>query len=235
MGPDGRPWTRGASPVNGFGLPGRVVEFTGSNTAAFERPVTVASQTRFFAAAVFQWQSGAANNFPQLLGMSSVNSSFRVNCADSAGINLGLVKGGVFAFPTVPLVSGEWYAMITSHDQSTGAYYIAVKPFGGGAVTRATANNTAASSVSDGISSVGTSRKDYAGTWNGAIALAYASFEWVPEANAAVLLENPWQIFRPLETPIFYSLPPAGVTISAVTAFDITATGATPRYTIDFP
>jgi hypothetical protein len=206
MGPDGRPWVRGAMPIDNVGLPGRVVDFVGSNTAAFDRSVTTVAQTRFFAAAVFRWQSGAANNFPQLLGTSSVNSSFRLGASNGNGLDLGLVKGGVFALPTVSLVSGVWYAMITSHDQSTGAYYITIKPLSGGDVTRATGTNTAASSASDGTASVGTSRKDYSGTWNGAIALAYTSFQWVPEARASVLLENPWQIFAPVEEPVFYSL-----------------------------
>lgn len=47
--------------------------------------------------------------------------------------------------------------------------------------------------------------------------------------------QAPYALLRPRETPVFYSLPPTGVVISAVTAFDITASAATPRYTIDFP
>lgn len=45
----------------------------------------------------------------------------------------------------------------------------------------------------------------------------------------------PYALLQQRETRITYSLPPTGVVISAVTATGITATGATPRYTIDFP
>lgn len=61
---------------------------------------------------------------------------------------------------------------------------------------------------------------------------------WARMLSAAELREfraAPYALLKPRETPAFYSLPPTGVLISAVTATGITSTGATPRYTIDFP
>jgi hypothetical protein len=51
--------------------------------------------------------------------------------------------------------------------------------------------------------------------------------------EARMLFRNEWGLFAP-ET-VFYSPPPTGVVISAVTATEITETEARPRYTIDFP
>jgi hypothetical protein len=55
------------------------------------------------------------------------------------------------------------------------------------------------------------------------------------DAELQTLTNNPWQLFEDELLYIPVAGPPAGVILSAATVFDITATGATPRYTIDFP
>ena len=198
IGMDGYAWTRSASLADSEGPVGKTVTFTGNTTNAFTRSgVSTAAQTRFFALSVFRWDSGGANNFPQLLGASTGNSSFRVGSTSINGGDLGLVKGDVVALSTVSIASGTWYAMVCSHRQDTGEYYLVARPIAGLTMLRATGTNTAASTAGNGTAGVGISRTDFNGAWNGAIALAVAAFDWVPEGEARQYLDNPWSIFEP--------------------------------------
>ena len=231
IGMDGYAWTRSASLADSEGPVGKTVTFTGNTTNAFTRSgVSTAAQTRFFARSVFRWDSGGANNFPQLLGASTGNSSFRVGSTSINGGDLGLVKGDVVALSAVSITSGAWYAAVCSHRQDTGEYYLVARPITGAAELRATGTNTAASTAGNGTAGVGISRTDFNGAWNGAIALAVAAFDWVPEGDARQYLDNPWSIFKPQRIYIpTQSAAAAAPTITALSARLITASSAQPR------
>lgn len=84
--------------------------------------------------------------------------------------------------------------------------------------------------------SAGTGTLDLS-TTGGSVGMSLAAFgnRCATDAYALDLVNNPWQVF---EDEVFYvpmtAPPPAGVTLSAATVFDITATTATPRYTVAF-
>jgi len=54
------------------------------------------------------------------------------------------------------------------------------------------------------------------------------------DAEMQTLTTNPWQLFEDELLDVPRVAPPAGVTLSAATVFDITETTATPRYTVAF-
>lgn len=194
-------FTRSASLTDSMGLPGRVVTCVGNTTNGFTRTGgSTAAQTKCTFVSIFRWVSGAANNFPQLMGFSGTNSSFRLGAGPAGGGDLGLVKGGVVALSTITLTSGTWYAVVCSHRQDTGEYYLIARPLGGGGLLRAAATNTTASTAGNGTYAVGISRTDYAGSWNGDVAMGFASFDFLSEAAGRELLESSLTIFQPTQT-----------------------------------
>jgi hypothetical protein len=66
--------------------------------------------------------------------------------------------------------------------------------------------------------------------------MAAVSTNYTGDEDAALLTLNPWALFEPANSPIFYSLPsPAfGVTLSNATVFNITPVSANPRVTITY-
>lgn len=229
IGLDGFSWTRSSSLTNAVEVPGRIVNFVGSTTNAFTRSgISTSAQTRYFGLAVFRWASGASNNFPQLMGLSTANSGFRIGSSETGSIGsttgIGLVKGSVVVLPTITITSDIWYALVASHRQDTGKYYMAVKSLDGGTVIRTTATNTLASTAGNGNAGVGISRTDFSGAWNGGIALAVQAFDWVEEAVARKFLDNPWAIFEDLVYPVPTAV--SGLpTLTALTASNITTSG----------
>jgi len=207
-----RQFTRSASLTDeAFGA-GRVVTFTGNTLNAFTRAGSGTTiRSRFTALSVFRWVSGASNNFPALLGSSTGNSGYRVSAGDGAGTTLGMVKGSVVALSTVTLTSNVVYAMVTSHDTTSGDYYMLCRPVFGGAILRATQTNTSASAAGNGNWGVGVARTDVGlGAFNGSIALAAAGYFYIPEHIGAQLLNNPWQIFTPQPRRIWVDVSAAG-------------------------
>ncbi len=104
-------------------------------------------------------------------------------------------------------------------------------------------NGTRVATATDAVAalqSTSTSRVEVGDSLNSRSPDADCALLWVwsrylSDRELAELLVNPWALFRPVSTPVFYSPPPTGVVLSAATVFNITATGATPRYTAAFP
>lgn len=178
---------------------GRAASFTGNTLAAHTYSLPfIAALTEITFAGVFVWRSGAANNFPQLCGTSSANSGFRIGASLAAGNDIALVKGGVIALNGVAVTSGVRYAFFCSHKQSTGEYYILLKDLASLATTSVTQTETSASSAGDGVFSVGNSRLDFSGAWNGEVSLCYMANTFFPTTTGHAFLKNPWQILLPM-------------------------------------
>lgn len=197
-------FTRGASLTNAIINDVKSVSFVGNTSNAYTRSGgNTAAQTKCTFAGVFTWQSGAANNYPQLAGFSTTNTGFRIGSNLQSGGDLCLVKGGVVALATITITSGVQYAYVCSHRQDTGEYYLLAKPINGGETLRASGTDTQASLAGDGIYAVGTARTDFSGAWNGDIGFAFGAFDFLPEARAKEWLKNIWQAFQPLTRKIF--------------------------------
>lgn len=168
---------------------------------------STSATTRFTAASVFIWQSGAANNFPQLLGQSTANNGYRIGAATTGTpgttVAIGLTKGAIASLATVTITENVPYFVVTSHREDSGEYYILLRNLITNEVSRASATNTSTSIASNGSYVVGNARRDFSGSWNGTIGLAYMSLDFLPEASAIRWLANPWQLFQPLPRRIF--------------------------------
>ncbi len=226
-----------ARSVTGADLPtpyGVATPFIGATTNALTfAGGSTAAQTKVTFAAVFDWDSTFVNNnFVQLLGLSASNTGFRVSDDGTNSGKLCLVKGGVAALSAVQLVTGVPYAMVCSHRQDTGEYYLLCRALDGSASLRATQTETSASSAGDGTFGVGIARTDYTGAWNGRIAMAFASFDFLPEMIARQWVNNLWQLFAPLPRRVWAPTSATYPVLSAATVTAITSTGATPRVTI---
>lgn len=170
--------------------------FTGNTTNALTKTGgKTADQTQVTFFGIFKWIAGT-NNYPQLCGFSSANTSFRISSANQVGGDIGLVKGGRVALSTIPLTSNIWYAIVCSHDQASGDYYLILRDISSNTYTEVAGNNTQASSAGDGTYVIGNSRTAFAGAWNGKIALIGGGFYYVPKNIGNEFLKNPWQIFR---------------------------------------
>jgi hypothetical protein len=207
----GGAFVRGAGLTDEVRVYGRGVSFVGNTTNAYTLSGGVtAAQTQFTAVAVFDWSSGAANNFPQLLGTATINQGFRLGSNASGGGDIGLVKGGVVALSTLSLTSGVPYTLVVSHRQDTGEWYLLLRNMLSGAITRASGTDTNASLFSDGVYAVGIARADFSGSWNGNIGLAYACFNFLGEGLGRGLLQNPWQLFEDPEAAFFFTAAAGG-------------------------
>ncbi|HEX5126507.1 MAG TPA: hypothetical protein VFW00_07180 [Rhodocyclaceae bacterium] len=186
----------GTTPTVGqLGLAGR--SFVGNTLNRLEYPSSAAAQTKFTAMAVFVWRSGAANNFPQLCAGSTGNSGFRLaEPSNGPGGTLALTKGGVTSLAGLSLTTGVPYAVVTSHDQATGDYYILLRNLQTGAVTSATQNDTTVSTAGNGLAAIGNARGDFNGSWNGDIFACTMAFEYIARAQGEAWLRNPWQVFQ---------------------------------------
>jgi len=209
----------------------KAIQCTGNTTNAILRSGgKTTAQTRITFIAVFTWNSGASNNFSQLLGVSSSNASFRLGLADEGSgstATLSIIKGGVVVLNSITISSGIQYVVIASHRQDTGEYYIIARPVSGGSVIRNTQTDTSVSIAGDGVYCVGNARLDFSGSWNGTISLALASFTFIPENLAQKLLFNPWQIFAPRPRRIWATLGGANTYTLSVSG-GVTLSGSVP-------
>ena len=189
-------WTAGASTSRVVGQPGRGVRFPGSTTDGYQRTgAPTAAQTKVTFFAVFNWAGSGGGNFAQLLGTSSTNSGFRIGDLGGASGQIALVKGGVFSLGSLNLVANTTYALVASHRQDTGEFYLLCRPIRGGPTLRSSASDTSASTGGDGNFGVGISRTDFSGSWYGDIFAAGCAFDFLPERVAEQWVKLPWSLF----------------------------------------
>ena len=190
-------YTRDSGLTNVVTKHGEGVNFVGNTTNSIHRSGGKTSFNKVTFVSVFKWLSGGANNYPQLMGLSSANSGYRIGSNLSGGGDLCLTKGGVVALNTITITSGVTCALVTSHREDTGEYYIKAINLDTQAITSNTQTNTASSIAGNGVYSVGTGRTDFSGSFNGDIYFAYANDRFLPSTIADQLLENIWQMFEP--------------------------------------
>lgn len=171
-----------------------------------------------------------------LTGQSGANQGIYVSAYD-VGNEAVIVKGGVAGMAGISeLPLDVWMVVVASWRQSDGRSYIKARALNGGTATLSgTATDSNSMLGGNGTYCVGRVRGDLP-SWPGDIALAFASFDWLPESLAADLLGNPWQLFAPIERRIWVpGEAPGGVpSITAVYAENITATSADYRVTLDY-
>lgn len=235
---DDQIWTPGGAFPQVVTAAGRGLTFTGGQSVGMTRqgrPNFAA--TKFTAVVVFDWTSGASNNYPQLLQLGGPeNCGFIVGALSPSGGDIALVKGGVSVVGSgLALTSGVTYVLVMSHDQVSGEYYALLRPPAGGATTRDSANNTAVSynSVS-GVMAFGIGRRDLPVSWNGSVYFAFASYDFLPEAGGRELLHNPWALIEGRSIYVPPSVAALAPNITAVYADSVTASSVTPRVTLDF-
>lgn len=176
---------------------GRGTTFVGNTASGHTyggRPT--AALTRITFAAVFDWTSGASNNFPQMAGNYALNAGFILASTSSGGGNIGITKANVVALNTVSITSGEPYFIVTSHEQAGGDYWVLLKNLRTGQVTRTTQTNTSASTGGGGTWAIGRGRSDLNLAWNGTVGMCYIGNNYIPENMGWQWIQNPWQIFQ---------------------------------------
>lgn len=81
---------------------------------------------------------------------------------------------------------------------------------------------------------IGNRISDGARNWDGTIGPLFLFDRILSREELQTLYFAPWQLFRPANSPVFYSLPAAAPTLSAATVTSITTTGATPQVYVQF-
>lgn len=189
----GRVWTRGSGLTDDLSDFGRGVS-AASGAGGFSRSGgRTTAQTRYTYIGVMR--RDGVYGYQSLFITSGVNSGISI-AADNLGGNFGLIKRGIVAVgSSMSLPLGETVVMVMSHNENTGEYYMLVRPLAGGVVSRVATSNTAKSSAGDGTYKTGRGWDD---AFNGSIGLSYLAWEFLPEARAHEILDNPWGfVFAP--------------------------------------
>lgn len=232
-------WTPGATFPEVVTAAGRGRAFTGNQSVAMTRQGRPGFfSPTFTAVVVFDWASGGANNYPQLLQVGGPeNCAFIVGAINQSGGDIALVKGAVAVVGSgLSLTSGVIYALVMSHNAVSGEYYALLRPLAGAVITRESAVNTATPlhSVS-GVMAVGAGRRDVPVSWNGNVYFAFASYDFLAEPAGRELIYNPWALIDSQRWLV--PVAPAGgavPNITAVYAENILATSADYRVTLDY-
>ena len=178
----------GAGPVGvavtSAGVVSPVLSRTGGKTAAKTR-VT-------FIAVIRRTSSVTYQGVMATTGGSGGGFGFVFN---NSGTGLNITKYSIVQGATLTIPSDIWYVVIGSTDQTSGSYYVAAKPLTNGAITFVSnQTSTSVSLAGNGSYYVGSCLPSDP-NFSGSIALAVASFDFMPMDVAIRLLENPWQIF----------------------------------------
>lgn len=184
---------------------GRAVSFAGSVGNAYTQTTNLTSQEKVTLIAVIE--RDGASPYAGVFATSSSNSAFRIEFAGN-GSDLALVKGGVVELPSINIPAGVPHVVVTSHNQLTGEYYIVASPLYGGNKLRAAGTNTQSSIPSDGTLSI--NRNGGANTLNGSVGLLCGFFDFLSESVAHKILDNPWQLFRPVQRRVYFDMGAGG-------------------------
>lgn len=113
----------------------------------------------------------------------------------SAGTTITWTKPGVVDFASISVTAGTTYAFIASHDESTDAYWMMVRPLTGGATVSVSGTDTGGSNGGNGEFSIG-GRND--GGTNSVLSPIHAAgiaFDYIPQALGYAFLDTPWHVF----------------------------------------
>ena len=211
----------GAGFPGGLGTAGNVITRGGGNTSA-QTKVTFVAVARISA-------SGYYPVIVSLKGGNTTNQGLYLGDTYGSGKDIGVIKGGVGSLNAVNLAAGT-YVFVASHRQDTGEYYMLARDLATGRISVATQTNTSASTGGNGTYAIGATRTDTAAL-NGAVYLAFASFDFLPRAAGQRLLLNPWQLFAPIERRSWASVGASAPTLIAASAINLTSTSFRPRVT----
>lgn len=220
-----RGWTIASAATQKTGPAGRAIDFGGTAGAVSRTGTSTALQTR--CTFVIVATRTANNPFAFIARFSGSNASFSFGCNDAGGINSGIVKGGVVGLATISIPVNVPHIIVASHRQDTGEYYCIARPLDAAGVLSVSATDTNASTASNGT--VQLNPNGGANTFAGEVALAYGSFDFLPEQVGRELLSNPWQLFSPRSIWVPVSTASGGAyTLTAdAAAFTLAAQDAT--------
>lgn len=196
--------SRAGLAITGNGANGNGVTIAGGSTAAH-------SAATFVVVCLRNGLGDAYHGLVSLTGQSGVNKGIFLS-DNGEGKELAIVRGGVVAMSSVGNVPAhEWITVVASWRQSDGYNYVTYCPLDGGAIVESSGTHSGAMLGGDGTYCVGRGRSDIP-SWKGDIAMAVASFDWLPLQMARELLSNPWRLLAPISRRV--PLPgaaPAGV------------------------
>jgi hypothetical protein len=184
--------TRTGTITSDIRFPGIGCKSTDATTSRYDYGSQTTTQTKFTACAVFIFDGGT-NNI--IVCNSDSNSGFRLEYGSGAGIRIS--KGGVTNLANIALTNGIPYAVVASHEQTAGDYYLLLKNLNTGAITVATQTSTTVSTAGTGAVGVAGGRVTGGSySWSGTIFMAVAAFEYLPRSLGEAWLQNPWAIFQ---------------------------------------
>lgn len=184
---------------------GRAVSLAGAGENAYTQTTNVTNQEKVTLIAVIE--RDGASPYACVLATSGGNAAFRMEFAGN-GSDLALVKGAVVELPPINIPSGVPHVVVTSHNQLTGEYYIVASPLYGGNKLRAAGTNTQSSIPGNGTLTI--NRNGGANTFNGSVGLLCGFFDFLSESVAHKILDNPWQLFRPVQRRIYFGMRAGG-------------------------
>ncbi len=220
--------SRAGLAITGNGANGNGVTIAGGSTAAH-------SAATFVAVCRLNGVGGAYQGLISLTGQSGSNKGIYV-ADDGSGRGLAIVRGGVAGMSAVTSVpSDQWIVVVASWRQSDGYNYVTYSTLDGGAIVESSGTHSGAMLGGDGTYCVGRGRSDIP-SWNGDIAMAVASFDWLPLQMARELLRNPWRLLAPMSRrePLPGAAPSGVPDITAVIAESILSDRVSYRATLNY-
>ncbi len=117
-----------------------------------------------------------------------------------------IVKKNVVALSGISLTSGTPYAMVASHQVSSGDWYLLLRNMLTGEISSIAGNNTSGTTPNTETTAlIGAGRSDLNVGWNGDIYMCGMALEFLPRGAGERWLQDPWRIFQD-DQKVFYSL-----------------------------
>lgn len=215
-------------------------KFSGSNDIQATPNSRIANSTEWTACCFVKFDS-FANSYNTVLSCAGATTGFRDLHVKSTGKLALYVEKAPFGNINYDgtgantLATGVWYHLAITFSSSAGLI----------GYVNALVDGNAASGGSSLSAVSGTSKITVGNNQptnptryiNGEVVDARFYDRALTQREITQIYRNPWQLFAPLSSPIFYSLPSTGTsipTLSAPTVTNITQTAATPRVTVTF-